>query len=227
MQILIVSATFFEIEKLTKDLEFIKIEENFYSKNLEKKSIDILVTGIGIPYTVYKLTKTLNKKKYDLVLNMGIGGSITNSLNIGDVVRVKSEEFADLGIRSKDSFSTLFEMGLVDKNNFPFIDGSLSSTDFENNWFSNLKQVNGITVNTVNGNKKEIEELKKKFNADIETMEGAAVFYVCLMEKVAFIQIRAISNYVEERNKDNWDIPLAINNLMKTIKEYITINLNT
>ena len=37
-------------------------------------------------------------------------------------------------------------------------------------------------------------------------MEGAAFFYVCLKEKVNFFQIRAISNFVEKRNKKNWEI---------------------
>ena len=36
---------------------------------------------------------------------------------------------------------------------------------------------------------------------------------VCLLEKVNFVHIRAISNYVEPRNKEGWDIPLALDNL--------------
>ncbi len=215
MQILIVSATIFEIDKLIEDIEFTQINENFYSKNFEKESIDILITGIGIAFTIYSLTKTLNKKKYDLVLNIGIAGSLSKKLKIGDVVQVISEEFADLGIRSKDSFSTLFDTGFIKANKFPFVDGRLKAANLKKQLIPKIKQVNGITVNAVNGNKKEIEELKKKFNPDIESMEGAAVFYVCLMEKLAFTEIRSISNYVEERNKENWDIPLAINNLIK------------
>ena len=38
-----------------------------------------------------------------------------------------------------------------------------------------------------------------------------------LQENVSFLQIRSISNYVEERNKDNWDIPIAIKNLNSTL----------
>ncbi len=213
MQVLIVSATIFESEKLIKDLHFTQIDENFYSRDINNNSVDILITGIGIAFTVYELTKALTKKRYNLVLNIGIAGSLTNKLKIGDLVQVGGEEFADLGIRSKNSFSTLFDMGFIKANKFPFLDGCLRSTVFENNWFDNLKQVNGLTVNTVNGSKKEIKKLKEKFKADIESMEGAAFFYVCLMEKVPFTEIRSISNYVEERNKANWNISLAINNL--------------
>ncbi|RLD81154.1 MAG: futalosine hydrolase [Bacteroidetes bacterium] len=223
MQILIVSATIFEIDKLIEDIEFTQINENFYSKNFEKESIDILITGIGIAFTIYSLTKTLNKKKYDLVLNIGIAGSLSKKLKIGDVVQVISEEFADLGIRSKDSFSTLFDTGFIKANKFPFVDGRLKAANLKKQLIPKIKQVNGITVNTVNGNKKGIEELKKKFNADIESMEGAAVFYVCLMEKLAFTEIRSISNYVEERNKENWDIPLALSNLHLVIKKILSL----
>ena len=220
MQILIVSATSFEVENLIKDLHFTRTDENFYSKNIEKNSIDILIGGIGIAFTVYSLSKALSKNKYDLILNLGIAGSLTDKLKIGDVVQVVSEEFADLGIRSKDSFSTLFDSGFIKANEFPFVNGRLKTPNLKTGIIE-LKQVNGITVNTVNGIKKEIENVKKKFNADIESMEGAAVFYVCLMERIPFTEIRSISNYVEERNKDNWDIPLAINNLNDYCKKLL------
>ncbi len=215
MQILIVSATYLEIKKIIEEFEFIANSEIFYHKSFAENEVDILIAGIGMPFTIYNLTKALLRKKYDIIINVGIAGSFSGNLKIGEVVQVKNEEFADLGIRSKDSFSTLFDTGFIKTNIFPFVDGKLKATNLKNLLIPELVRVNGITVNAVNGNKKEIEELKKKFNPDIESMEGAAVFYVCLMEKVAFTEIRSISNYVEERNKENWDIPLAINNLIK------------
>jgi futalosine hydrolase len=77
----------------------------------------------------------------------------------------------------------------------------------------NLRQVDAVTVNTVHGNEKSIKSVKRKYNPDIESMEGAAFFYVCMMEKIPCIQLRAVSNYVERRNKNSWNIPLAIRNL--------------
>ena len=44
-------------------------------------------------------------------------------------------------------------------------------------------------------------------------MEGAALHYVCLMEKIPFIQLRSISNYIGERNKKKWNMQESINNL--------------
>jgi futalosine hydrolase len=35
-------------------------------------------------------------------------------------------------------------------------------------------------------------------------MEGAALHYTCLMEKIPFMQLRSISNYIAERDKSKW-----------------------
>ena len=48
-------------------------------------------------------------------------------------------------------------------------------------------------------------------------MEGAAFLFCCMKENIPCVQIRSISNFVEKRNKDNWNIPLAIENLHKEI----------
>ena len=52
-------------------------------------------------------------------------------------------------------------------------------------------------------------------------MEGAAFFYACLLGGVRFHQIRSISNFVEERDRSKWDIPLALANLNKTLFEIL------
>ena len=48
-------------------------------------------------------------------------------------------------------------------------------------------------------------------------MEGASFFYACEQAGILGIQIRSISNMVERRNKDNWQIGLAIKNLNDTL----------
>jgi futalosine hydrolase len=75
------------------------------------------------------------------------------------------------------------------------------------------KKVHGITVNTVHGDEDSIDKISTAFKAEVETMEGAAFFYACRMMDVPCIQLRAISNYVERRNKAAWKLGLAINQL--------------
>jgi futalosine hydrolase len=50
-------------------------------------------------------------------------------------------------------------------------------------------------------------------------MEGIAFHYACKQAKIPFLQIRAISNYVTPRNKSEWEIPLAIQNLNQYLIE--------
>jgi futalosine hydrolase len=100
-------------------------------------------------------------------------------------------------------------MGLVNSNEFPFEKGWLENTSFSN-LNSPLRKVKAITVNTITDDAEYNDRFQKKYHADIETMEGAALHYVCLQEKIPFLQIRGISNYVGERDKMNWKITEAI-----------------
>jgi len=211
MKILIVSATEKEIFPILNQFESGK------SSNLE---IDFLITGIGMVFTSYLLTRKLSEREYDFVINAGIAGSFNKDLLIGDVVFVQSDQFADLGIEDKNDFNTIFEKGFALGNQFPFKDAILNNPyDFE----FGLKDVSAISVNMTHGNQNSVKLFKDKFDADIETMEGAAFFYVCLQEGVKFLQVRSISNYVEERNSANWNIPLAIKNLNQKLLEIIDV----
>jgi len=80
-----------------------------------------------------------------------------------------------------------------------------------------ITTVQGITGNVSHGTADSIARIKNQFNPDIESMEGAAVFYVCLLEQVPFVEIRGISNYVTVRDTDKWDIPAAIKNLAEEL----------
>ncbi|HNB49323.1 MAG TPA: futalosine hydrolase, partial [Chitinophagales bacterium] len=72
-------------------------------------------------------------------------------------------------------------------------------------------------VNKVHGNEKTIKVIQEKYNADTENMEGLAFYYVMKLINKPSIEIRSISNYVERRNKDNWQIKNAVDNLNKEI----------
>jgi futalosine hydrolase len=52
-------------------------------------------------------------------------------------------------------------------------------------------------------------------------MEGASFFYVCTLEKIPFLSLRAISNRIESRKRNKWNIPLALHNLTEKLKEVI------
>ena len=78
---------------------------------------------------------------------------------------------------------------------------------------ASLRAVNGITVNTVHGNDDSIARVTRRFSPDVESMEGAAFMYACLIHGVPFAQVRAVSNIVERRNRAAWKLAEAIANL--------------
>ncbi len=51
----------------------------------------------------------------------------------------------------------------------------------------------------------------------VESMEGAALHYVCLMENIPFLQIRTVSNLMGERDKTRWKIKEAIKSLNESL----------
>jgi futalosine hydrolase len=215
MNVLIVTSTMFEISKLILDFKFIEKEDNLYFFSTGKFSITILISGIGAVNTAYNLTKYLINTSYNVVINVGICGSFNNNIPIGTVINVVSDQFGDFGINDNGNFKTIFDENLIDKNKFPFQDGVLKNNSgiYKEYFVNDLKTVNSITVNTASGDENSIKKLIEKFNPDIENMEGATFFYICMMENIPFYQIRAVSNYVEPRNRNNWNIELAINNL--------------
>ena len=181
---------------------------------LQSPKFDLLITGVGMTATAYALGKHLSAA-YNLVLNLGIAGSFDYSIPLGSVLNVISDEFAELGAENKDAYISIDELGF-------------GKSKFDNN-FSNeiyclnqLPKVNAITVNKVHGNKHHIQEVKTRLNPILESMEGAAVFYACEQECIPCLQVRSISNYVEERNKETWEIGPAIKNLNDWAIEFLT-----
>lgn len=182
---------------------------------LPKGNLYVWITGVGMMATTYRMSRWLVQMPVDWVFNMGIAGSYRRDWALGTVVQVTSEQIGDCGAEAADgSFSNIFEMGLTEPNEPPFINGKLYNPAADE--FSFLPKAQGITVNKVTGTAASVEQMRQKYQPDIETMEGAAFHYACLMQHIPFLQIRAISNYVEPRNKAAWDIPLAVQKLNET-----------
>jgi len=218
LRILLVTATNAEADTL-RQMTGIKNSPSGYK--FDDHEIISVVTGVGTVATAWTMTKWISSGlKPDLALNIGIAGSFRNEFLKGDVVVPVSDCFADAGIDTPEGFLTLAEAGLEDPDRFPFSRGRiLADNRFVNSAVKLLKPVNAITVNTITGSQEVIEKLVKKYQPDIETMEGAAFFYVCCREKIPFLAVRSVSNKVEPRKKERWEMDLALNNLQKKLKE--------
>lgn len=213
MKILIVAATHQEVEPLLARFRFQwTINKRLHRYLHESTNIDVLITGVGMVSTAFLLGKTLAENQYNYALNLGIAGSFDDQIELGEVVFVASDCFSEMGAEDGSGFIPLTDLGLPESQSTfnpiqrPF--GKLRGDVLEE-----LKQVKAITVNTVHGNEQSIDKVKELCNPDIESMEGASFYFACADGGVDSLQVRSISNWVEPRDKNRWNIPLAIENL--------------
>ncbi len=203
MKLLVVAATQAEI---APTLAHFGIASNSF---IETENFDVLITGVGMVATAFSLGKQLSNQ-YNLVLNVGIAGSFDREISLGEVVNITHDTFAELGAEDHDNFITLPQLG--------FGENTFSST---NEIVLDLKKMKGITVNKVHGNAQSIEKTIQRYQPEIESMEGAAIFYACQQLNIPALQIRSISNYVEPRNRESWQIGLAVKNLNDWLVDFI------
>ncbi|HEY1009124.1 MAG: futalosine hydrolase [Daejeonella sp.] len=206
MKLLLVAATAPEIQPL---LSAFKINSESETTNIGKHSANVLITGAGMVPTAYAMGKHLTMQTYDLAINIGIAGSFDFNLELGEVCLVKTDTFAELGAEDGDEFISFDHLGLGISSQVSHPHPGLAT--------GGLREVNAITVNKVHGNEFSIAKAIARFSPQIESMEGAAFLYACEQCGIPGIQIRAISNYVERRNHEKWNIGLAVKNLNETI----------
>ena len=221
MNILLVAATPFELAPLQAHFEqHYRLRQSGYVRgNLR---VAQLITGVGLPFTVLRLTKALSEKRYDLVINAGVAGSFRADWKLGQVVHVTTQRFGDLGVDEADGrFTDLFELGLQNADTLPFQRGRLV-----NPWAADapafLPPAHGLTVQRVHGTATRIAATRAKYpDVEVESMEGAGIFLTCLDFQQPFLEIRALSNYVEPRNREGWELGLAIEALGKTLVQLL------
>jgi futalosine hydrolase len=203
MNLLIVAASSIEIKPF---LQYLK-------KRKDEADIDVLITGIGLTSTTYSLTKQFAIKKPDLVIQAGVAGCFDLSVELGEVLMVKQDTIADQSVVELKKLKTLFDLNLVPHDQHPFKNGWLVNPFNKFLSLPGIKKVNGISVNQISTEAEMIKFYRKTFKPVTESMEGAALHYVCLMESIPFLQLRSISNYVGERKKKKWDMQDSIKNL--------------
>ncbi len=213
MKMLVVAATAMEIAPFRQYLE----EKRYLPRSCR---VEILVTGVSLLHTCYSLTKYLITDPPDIAIQAGIGGSFHPFYPPGTVVLVQEEVTADTGVEEATGFADLFDMQLEDSR-LPYT-GKLLVNPHET-WLERLplQRVRGISVNEITTRPERIRLLQDKYGAAIESMEGAAFHYVCLQQKIPFLQIRSVSNFVGERDKSQWKMQEAIASLNEQLSLFV------
>jgi futalosine hydrolase len=192
--------------------------------------VEILVTGMGPVATAISVSNylSLHGPRIDGVVNIGVAGAYLDSgVAILDICLAQQEFLGDYGIcmqngiqdfdsdLSKTSTPLLFSNDLVSR-----VKNILHNHNIE------FKVVNFVTVNCCTGTTKRGEYLREKFAAGCENMEGAAVVMACKKFAIPCVEIRCVSNIVEDRNTENWQLADAIENICRVIKVVLQDYIN-
>lgn len=224
MKLLITAATEVELKPLLENLNLSLATgwPRLVEQEYKGHTLLLATTGVGMVSTAATLARLFTLHKVDAALQIGICGSYRPDWPLASLVEVVEDNFAELGAEDADArFIDMHELGFA-----TFEVGVSKYFNTVRNpllWLNDLAQARGITVNTVTGTEATREARHHRWLADVETMEGAALFQVCLQSGVNFRQVRAVSNYVEPRNRANWQIPQALD----ALHSWLWANLDT
>lgn len=221
-KLLLIAATYAEIAPVA-DLAGLAGEMHISESpvGIPGSCFDLLITGPGTVATAFHSALALSSGKYLAAVNAGVAGSFNQELEHGAIVMVTKDRFSDFGAESPYGFipGEKLPFSLLDKP--PYVDGWLVPDGQLAVLAPGLKPCKAITSDTVHTSPATIEKIIDIYQPDIETMEGAAFFFVCMKSGVPCLQIRAVSNMAGPRNSANWQLDLAIKELNNFLKSYL------
>jgi len=187
---------------------------------IPEESANVVVTGIGAVNTAHALTQYLaTKPAPTFVIQTGIAGAyVPANISVGSVLLADTEIYGDLGVLTPEGWRPMEEIGipLIEAtasqqarfNYFPF-DAALVSRAMSLAGALVARTGTFLTVSQVTGVRALGDALHGRFGALCESMEGAAAAHVCALHDVPFLEVRGISNLVEDRNRAEWRVKEA------------------
>ena len=236
MVYLLLSPTIFEAKEL---LAWINIRDRWTFRSFEAfsgevcgKEVVLAISGVGKVNTAHALTILFVRCPVELLVLFGCGGAYRGSGgSIGDVMIATEEVYGDEGVLTEDGWSSMEEIRIPllkrgDKTCF-------NSFDLEGKVLEQVRRITEgisepnifygrfLTVSTCSGSLKAGDELYDRFGAICENMEGAAAAHVARIYDLDMIEIRGISNLIEDRVFERWDIQRAVKSCSKVVIEVL------
>lgn len=147
------------------------------------------------------------------ILQVGIGGAYPGSgLATGDVVLAHSEFDLDLGVRSSTEWRGLESLGFAAFGH----DGEPNRLSLEGDLLAAVRSATGLrsaafaTSDSVTSGAAAAAAIAQRHGVAVESMEGVAAAQVAAAHRVPFLELRAISNVVGDRDKTRWAVAEAI-----------------
>ncbi|KAF0145936.1 MAG: purine phosphorylase family protein 1 [Nitrospirae bacterium] len=203
--------------------------EEFYLGKTGRNNIVHVISGMGKTNASHAATLLIERFSPRIIINFGIGGAYPSSgLRAGDIAIADKEIYGDEGLWLKDGFHTVDSIGIpfLKKgrrkyfNEFP-LHSPIPPLAMGGDRGIKIKSGAFVTISASTGTNKRAKELEKRFNAICENMEGAAVAHVCAMYGIPMLEVRGISNIVEDRDRGKWDIKTASENCQKAVLEFL------
>ncbi len=176
-----------------------------------------LVTGVGPVETAVRLTRRLadSDGTVDAVINFGVAGAYLRpdadrTPQLLDICLAEQEHFGDLGVCLADRIEP-FDRDLLGVNDFFELDRDLlarAAVILDAGQFTFHRGV-FVTVNCASGTARRGNMLAARFQALCENMEGAAVARVCRAFDLPCLELRCVSNLVEDRDTGRWQLKKA------------------
>jgi futalosine hydrolase len=187
---------------------------------LASSRFPLVVAGIGAVNTAHALTGYFaTHQKPSLVIQTGIAGAyVPAGIPVGAVVLADTEIYGDLGVLMVDGWQPMEAVGI------PLVaarDGRPARFNYfplDETLVARASGIGGslitrtgpfLTLSIVTGVRALGDELHDRFGALCESMEGAAAAHVCALHDIPFLEVRGISNLVEDRDRSKWRITEA------------------
>jgi futalosine hydrolase len=187
--------------------------------------------GVGKVNAAATAAIMIDRYQPQLVINTGCAGAyIGSGLVVGNLVVASEEVLADDGVEIADGWKgrrymnlpSVAQGGLICYNLLPLSPhASEKAMQLAGYYGVFLTLGRFATVSTCSGSRQHGDMLSDRWNAVVENMEGAAVAQVCLRCGIDCLEIRGISNMVEERDLKKWDIPQAVEAAQRFVLKYL------
>ncbi|MFZ3208573.1 MAG: futalosine hydrolase [Geobacteraceae bacterium] len=202
-----------------------------YTGKVGNTMVIISVTGIGKVNAAASISALLARYKPGLLINTGCAGAyMVSGLAVGDLAMASAEIFGDEGVLTPEGWEpfNLMDIPLLELNGkryfnmFPLSpQAAEKAVRLSESVGQPLMAGRFVTVSTCSGTSARGEELGRRFGAICENMEGAAAAQVALMYGVECLEIRGVSNLVEDRDLSRWNIRLAVERAQQFVLKYI------
>ncbi len=233
--VVIIAAVRQEIELLEKVLEYSgRVKAGGYEYvegTIGNLRVVVCTGGVGKVNAAAAAAVMIDRYHPHMVINTGCAGAyIGSGLSIGNLVVASEEVLADDGVAVTAGWKDLRYMnlpsveqgGLSCYNLLPLSrHASEKAMQLADYYGVFLMRGRFATVSTCSGTREHGDLLSHRWNAVVENMEGAAVAQVCLRCGVDCLEIRGISNMVEERDLKKWDMPRAVEAAQRFVLKYL------